>query len=110
VYIGSADMMTRNTEKRVEVACPIYDASIRARLVRDLQIMLADNVKARQMQSDGTYRKIPVEGKAVCAQEEFMKRALRAERPKARPEKKKLFGSIRKWVRRRGEGVRPRKR
>ncbi len=110
VYIGSADMMTRNTEKRVEVACPIYDASIRARLVRDLQIMLADNVKARQMQSDGTYCKIAVEGKAVCAQEEFMKRALRAERPKAGPEKRKLFGSIRKWVRRRGEGGRPRKR
>lgn len=110
VYIGSADMMTRNTEKRVEVACPIYDASIRTRLIRDLQIMLADNVKARQMQSDGTYCKIPVEGKAICAQEEFMKRALRAERPKPRPEKKKLLTSFRKWVYKKGEVVRSKRR
>ena len=57
VYIGSADMMTRNTEKRVEVACPIYDEQIKKRLVRYLNIMLADNVKAREMLSDGTYRK-----------------------------------------------------
>lgn len=110
VYIGSADMMTRNTEKRVEVACPIYDASVRARLIRDLQIMLADNVKARQMQSDGTYCKIAVEGKAVCAQEEFMKRAMRAERPKPEPEKKKLLTSLRKWVYKKGEAVRSKRR
>ena len=53
VYLGSADMMTRNTEKRVEVACPIYDAAIKKRLVRYLNIMLADNVKARKMLPDG---------------------------------------------------------
>ena len=57
VYLGSADMMTRNTEKRVEVACPIYDAAIKKRLVRYLNIMLADNVKARKMLPDGTYQK-----------------------------------------------------
>ncbi len=56
VYIGSADMMTRNTEKRVEVACPIYDDAIKRRLIHDLKVMLADNVKARIMTSDGTYR------------------------------------------------------
>lgn len=110
VYIGSADMMTRNTEKRVEVACPIYDVSIRARLMRDLQIMLADNVKARQMQSDGSYCKIPVEGRKVCAQEVFMKRALKAERPAPRAEKKKLLTSVRKWIHQKGENVRFRKR
>ena len=43
VYIGSADMMTRNTEKRVEVACPIYDDAIKRRLIHDLKVMLADN-------------------------------------------------------------------
>ena len=42
VYIGSADMMTRNTEKRVEVACPIFDPKIRKKLMHDLNIMLAD--------------------------------------------------------------------
>src|SRR5699024_11476326 len=48
MYIGSADMMTRNTEKRVEVACPVYDPKIRKKLMHDLNIMLADNVKARK--------------------------------------------------------------
>ena len=46
-------MMTRNTEKRVEVACPIYDDAIKRRLIHDLKVMLADNVKARIMTSDG---------------------------------------------------------
>ena len=45
VYIGSADMMTRNTEKRVEVACPVFDEGIKRRLIHDLKVMLSDNVK-----------------------------------------------------------------
>ena len=49
VYIGSADMMTRNTEKRVEVACPILDDSIRRQINHYLKVMLSDNVKARVM-------------------------------------------------------------
>ena len=69
VYIGSADMMTRNTEKRVEVACPIYDEGIRKRLMHDLKVMLADNVKARQMDRNGLYQKKPVTGERVNAQE-----------------------------------------
>lgn len=40
-------MMTRNTEKRVEVACPVYDVEIRKRLFHQLHVMLSDNVKAR---------------------------------------------------------------
>ena len=54
VYIGSADMMTRNTEKRVEVACPIYDETIRRRLKHCMKVMLSDNLKAREMMPDGT--------------------------------------------------------
>ena len=81
VYIGSADMMTRNTEKRVEVACPVYDPNIKKRLLRDLKIMLADNVKAREMKSDGTYRKKNRVDRIICAQDEFMKYAITAKRP-----------------------------
>ena len=81
VYIGSADMMTRNTENRVEVACPIYDETIRRRLIHDLKVMLSDNVKAREMTSDGTYRKKNTGEKAVNAQETFMKEAINARRP-----------------------------
>ena len=71
VYIGSADMMTRNTEKRVEVACPIYDPVLKKRLVRYLNIMLADNVKARRMMPDGTYQKKTGGDRTICAQEYF---------------------------------------
>ena len=99
VYIGSADMMTRNTENRVEVACPIYDETIRRRLIHDLKVMLSDNVKAREMTSDGTYRKKNTGEKAVNAQETFMKEAINARRPSPYVRKKernsllnRLFG------------------
>lgn len=97
VYIGSADMMTRNTEKRVEVACPIFDPKIRKKLMHDLNVMLADNVKARKMLSDGTYRKKVQGDRCVNAQEIFMKEALNARRPAAainKKEKGRLLGKI----------------
>ena len=103
VYIGSADMMTRNTEKRVEVACPIYDEGIRKRLMHDLKVMLADNVKARQMDRNGLYQKKPVTGERVNAQETFMKEALNARRPAAPVKRKekntlieRMFGLFRR--------------
>mgnify|MGYP005765795417 FL=1 len=105
VYIGSADMMTRNTENRVEVACPIYDDGIKRRLMRDLRVMLSDNVKARQMGSDGTYRKKKQDGEPVNAQETFMKAALNARRPTAvvnKPEKTPIFDWVRKIFRKKG--------
>ena len=99
VYIGSADMMTRNTENRVEVACPIYDETIRRRLIHDLKVMLSDNVKAREMTSDGTYRKKNTGEKAVNAQETFIKKKKNARRPSPYVRKKernsllnRLFG------------------
>ena len=104
VYIGSADMMTRNTENRVEVACPIYDSGIRRRLIRDLQVMLSDNVKARRMGSDGTYRKKKQDGELVNAQEIFMRDALNARRPSvmaAKSEKTSIFAKVRKIFRKR---------
>ena len=94
VYIGSEDMMTRNTEKRVEVACPIYDDAIKRRLIHDLKVMLADNVKARIMTSDGTYKKKERKGEAVNAQAAFMKAALNARPPKTLPKAKKEKKSI----------------
>ena len=103
VYIGSADMMTRNTENRVEVACPIYDEGIKRKLIRDLRVMLSDNVKARRMASDGTYRKKKQDGEPVNAQETFMKTALNARRPSAptanKPEKMPVFERVRKMFR-----------
>lgn len=59
LFIASADMMTRNTERRVEVACPIFDRHLKYRINKMLEAMWYDNVKARILCSDGNYlRKI----------------------------------------------------
>jgi polyphosphate kinase len=57
VYIASADWMTRNTERRIEVACPILDPALAARIVDMLELGFADNVKARRLCADGAYER-----------------------------------------------------
>lgn len=57
IYISSADFMTRNTIRRVEVATPVYDDGIKERILRMFNTMLCDNVKARIMANDGNYYK-----------------------------------------------------
>lgn len=76
VYISSADFMTRNTTRRVEVASPVYDPEIKARVLSMFDIMLNDNVKARVMGPDGIYRKrTPDGGDALNSQEYFYNEA-----------------------------------
>lgn len=87
LYIGSADMMTRNTEKRVEVACPVLDDRIRRQINHDLKIMLSDNVKARVMQPDGTYAKRKITDKAIDSQAVFMEEAIEAAKTAGQKEK-----------------------
>ena len=89
IYIGSADMMTRNTEKRVEVACPVLDDGVRRQISYYMDVMLADNVKARVLQSDGTYKKKPITEHRVNSQERFMKEAVHAARSAGASQKKK---------------------
>ncbi len=76
VYIGSGDMMTRNTDKRVEIAAPVRDVKLKSRLLWMMDILLRDNVKAREMHPDGSYTlRTPDGQKPLCAQEEFILRA-----------------------------------
>ena len=89
IYIGSADMMTRNTEKRVEVACPVLDDTVRRQISYYVDVMLEDNVKARVLQSDGTYKKKPITEHRVNSQERFMKEAVHAARSAGASQKKK---------------------
>lgn len=99
LYIGSADMMTRNTEKRVEVACPVYDEDLRARLNHMLQAMLEDNVKARVLDAAGTYLKKGQGEPFVDAQEVFMQEAVQAaavKKPAKRSIREVLFGIFRR--------------
>ncbi len=55
VYISSADYMTRNMDRRVEIAAPVYDQSLKERIRRIFAVMWSDSVKARVLQSDGSY-------------------------------------------------------
>lgn len=55
IYIGSADYMSRNTIRRVEVAAPVEDEKLKKRIREMFSILMHDNVKARIMQNDGTY-------------------------------------------------------
>jgi polyphosphate kinase len=75
VYIGSADWMDRNLSRRVEVVFPIDVPELKQRLIREiLAISLADNVKARELLPDGSYRRVaPESGQArVRSQERFL--------------------------------------
>ena len=71
IYISSADLMTRNTVRRVEVAAPIYDEAIKKRIRGMFNIMLSDNVKGRRMKPNGKYCKDEITGEAINSQEYF---------------------------------------
>lgn len=73
IYISSADLMTRNTDKRVEIAAPVLDKNIKEKVLSYLGVMLSDNVKARAMNPDGTYRKVEILGEPVDAQNYLLK-------------------------------------
>ncbi|HCC00652.1 MAG TPA: polyphosphate kinase 1 [Ruminococcaceae bacterium] len=78
IYISSADWMTRNTERRVEIAAPVVSHYITGRLAGMLDILLRDNVKARQLQPDGTYARVEREGEELNSQMYFYRMAYRA--------------------------------
>ena len=99
MYISSADLMTRNTERRVEIACPIDDPAVRTRLHDILYAMQHDTVKARVLQPDGTYCKKPAVQDPICAQELLMQQAIEnARKQAAQPAPHPGFlEKIRKW-------------
>lgn len=76
VYMGSADWMPRNLERRVEITFPVEDEKLKEKVKHILNVQLEDNVKAHILQPDGTYQKIDKRGKAlVNAQEIFCQEA-----------------------------------
>ena len=83
VYLSSADMMTRNTERRVEIAYPVLDKTCRELVIQYMNFQLADNVKARQLTSEGTWRKLdakPGEPRIICQEALTQLAYLRARR------------------------------
>ncbi len=68
LYLGSADIMPRNLDERVETLFPILDPELVRHIRSDLELQLADNVKAWRIEADGGSRKIMTEGAAVNSQ------------------------------------------
>lgn len=80
VFMGSADWMPRNLDKRVEILFPVEDEELKQEVIHILDIQLTDNTKARIMQPDGSYI-IPNTApgtQKICAQEYFCKEAIKA--------------------------------
>ncbi len=88
VYIASADLMTRNTERRIEVACPVLDPGIRAKLDEIFESIWADNTKSRVLTRKGNYVLKQDETERKNAQEQFLEEY--KERPKP-PQEAKLL-------------------
>ena len=92
-YISSADFMTRNTVKRVEVAAPVYSPALKQRIQGIFDLMLSDNKKARVENSDGTYTLVKCEGELVNSQEMLYQEAYdrAAERTQAKETDSKVI-------------------
>ncbi|MDR0947117.1 MAG: polyphosphate kinase 1 [Ruminococcus sp.] len=82
IYISSADFMTRNTLRRIEVAAPVLDTNIKKRIKRGFSLMFSDNVKARMMRSDGIYYHRPqTPGEQTFSFQDYqMEKAMNAEK------------------------------
>jgi polyphosphate kinase len=71
MYMGSADLMPRNLERRVEVVFPVEDADIQNRVTDIYELMWRDNTNAWEMCPDGEYRRVKKRGKPVNSQLEL---------------------------------------
>lgn len=102
IYMGSADWMPRNLDRRVEITFPIMDETLKEEVYHILDVQLKDNVKAHILQPDGTYEKVDKRGKElICAQETFCQEAIqaaKAEKVKAEPINKRVFHPIESHV------------
>ena len=71
VFMGSADWMPRNLDKRVEIVFPVEDEQLKEEVKHILEIQLEDNVKAHILQPDGTYEKVDKRGKMLLNSQDF---------------------------------------
>ncbi len=101
LYISSADFMTRNTERRVEVACPVLDQQTRKLLFRIMEDLKKDNVKARVMGPDGIYHRVKDSDIPFSCQEIFQQEELQAE-PMSEESVQKMswFNRLMVWLKR----------
>ena len=92
VYMGSADWMPRNLDKRVEIVFPVEDPSIKNEVMHILDTLLEDNVKAHLLQTDGTYEKVDKRGKQlVWSQQQFAEEAREKAQVKTQADNTRVF-------------------
>ena len=95
IYMGSADWMPRNLDKRVEIMFPVEEESLKEQVMHILKVQLEDNVKAHILKPDGTYEKPDKRGKVlVCSQDQFCEEAVKnveAELGKMDPVSNRVF-------------------
>ena len=98
LYIGSADLMTRNTERRVEIACPVTDPAAREQIRHYVELFCSDDKKARDLCVDGSYVPAPrregspgIDAQAVLMEEALSEAATRAEAPAAQESRSSLL-------------------
>lgn len=92
VYMGSADWMPRNLDKRVEITFPVEDADLKKSVIEILNIQLADTLKAHIMQPDGTYEKLDLRGREkVEAQLTFCKQAISRSKSDKKEKESRVF-------------------
>ena len=96
IYMGSADWMPRNLDKRVAIMFPVEDPQAKAQAKHILDVQLADTMKAYILQPDGTYEKQDLRGKAkICAQDVFCEEAIAAAKKEQKSgEEKRTFEPI----------------
>ncbi len=106
MYIASADFMTRNTQHRVEVGCPILDKDIQAKIERIIHLLWSDDQKAMKLQPTCNY--IPVQGggdlngqeaQMTLAKEEAVKKIVDSEQSEETGEGKGFFQRLADWFR-----------
>ncbi|GEN50878.1 RNA degradosome polyphosphate kinase [Alkalibacterium pelagium] len=85
LYLSSADMMTRNMIKRVEIAFPVLEPLLKSHILSILKLYLYDNTKAWILTSDGLYKKASLSDKAVHAQNELLSISSEQEKVKENP-------------------------
>lgn len=96
IFMGSADWMQRNLDRRVELVFPIEDTALKERAFSILKLMLSDNINTRVMHADTTYCHIDKRGKAPCdCQADFWRMAQKAAADLVEQDESKPFRPIR---------------
>lgn len=96
VYMGSADWMPRNLDKRVEILFPVEDENLKKEVISILNLQLSDNKKAHMLMSDGSYKKVKTQGEGISSQAEFCRLAMKRKKEGSDNEKRRVFEPVTK--------------